>query len=280
MNHPPPPNLPQNGPIGIFDSGLGGLSVWREIVRQLPGEATLYVADQAHVPYGPRTKEQIKTFSHAITHYLLDQGAKLIVVACNTASGAALYTLRAAYPAVPFVGMEPAVKPAAERTTNGIVGVLATPTTFEGELFQRLVERFAHDVEIHTQVCPGLVEAVEAGDITTPATRALLQNCLRPLIDARIDQLVLGCTHYPFLAQPLSDILGPNVPLIDPAPAVARQVGRLLRRGHLLNERGEPSHCLLTTGDVERLRRSAATLVAYQGPTGPLTWDHGALRIA
>jgi glutamate racemase len=267
-------------PIGIFDSGLGGLSVWREIVRQLPAEATFYVADQAHVPYGPRSREEIHRFSHAITRFLLDQGAKLIVVACNTASGAALYALRDAYPDISFVGMEPAVKPAAERTHNGIVGVLATPTTFQSDLFKRLVERFAHHIEIHTQVCPGLVEAVEAGRPAAPETRALLQTCLQPLIDANIDQLVLGCTHYPFLEAPIRDILGPDFPLIDPAPAVARQVGRVLKSQNLCHQTGKrPHHTLSTTGDERNLRAGAGQMVGYRGNTVKLTWCEDSLRI-
>lgn len=277
MNDQLSPSNP--APIGIFDSGLGGLSVWREIVRQHPRESTLYVADQAHIPYGPRSQDEIKTFSYGITRFLLDQGAKLIVVACNTASGAALYALRAGYPNVPFVGMEPAVKPAAEQTQNGIVGVLATPTTFQGNLFKRLVDRFANHIEIHTQVCPGLVEAVEAGHVTSPETRALLQGCLQPLIDANIDHLVLGCTHYPFLRGPIQDILGPGIPLIDPAPAVARQVGRVLYRHGLWNQTVAAHHRLCSTGNAHRLTTAANELVAYQGQGEQLSWRERSLRI-
>src|SRR5512139_868791 len=159
--------------IGVFDSGIGGLSVWREIARQLPQEDTIYFADQIHIPYGPRSLEEIRAFSEAITRFLLDRDCKLIVVACNAASAAALKYLRTAFPEVPFVGMEPAVKPAAETTHTGAVGVLATPATFQGELFASVVERFANGVQLVNQICPGLVEQVEAGRLDTPDTDAM-----------------------------------------------------------------------------------------------------------
>ena len=262
--------------IGIFDSGVGGLSVWREIVRQMPHAGTLYLADQAHVPYGPRSAEEILGFARSITDFLLAQGAGIIVVACNTASGVALHELRAAYPDVPFVGMEPAVKPAAEQTHNGRVGVIATPTTFQGTLFKQLADRFGHDVEIHTRICPGLVAAVEAGDLDTPGTRLLLETCLAPLIATGIDQLVLGCTHYPFLRPTIERIVGPDVAVIDPAPAVARQTGRLLRKQDLLShDTGPPHHTFFTSGPAARLHRMARTLVGYEGKVTACTW-HGA----
>jgi len=218
------------GFIGIFDSGVGGLSVWREVTRQLPREDVLYLADQAHVPYGHRSLAKVREFSEGITRFLLGQGAKVIVVACNTASAAALHYLRRAFPSVPFVGMEPAVKPAIERTRSGVVGVIATQSTFQGELFASLVERCAGDVRVLTQVCPGLVEAVEAGALDTLATEALLRECLVPLVEAGVDQLVLGCTHYPFLRPAIERVVGASITVIDPAPAVARQTGRVLAR--------------------------------------------------
>ena len=273
--------------VALFDSGVGGLSVWREVVRQLPHVNTLYLADQAHVPYGPRSADEIRAFSRDITDFLLAQGADLIVVACNTASGVALHALRREYADVPFVGMEPAVKPAAEHTANGVVGVIATPTTFQGTLFRRLAERFGADVRIITQVCPGLVEAVEGGDIATPETRGLLETYLAPLLDAGIDQLVLGCTHYPFLRAFIEDIVGPGVAVIDPAPAVARQAGRLLGEFSLTQtlSRGEreprapsPEHTLYTTGNPDRLLEAAHTLVGYTGPVVGLTWRDSKLQ--
>lgn len=261
-------------PIAVFDSGVGGLSVWREIVRQLPNEATLYVADQAHIPYGPRPLEEIRRYAEGITRFVLAQGAKLVVVACNTASGAALTHLRQMFPDVPFVGMEPAVKPAVEHTQRGIVGVIATPATFQGELFRRLVARYAGSVQVLTQTCPGLVERVEAGELNTPDTRAALEGFLRPMVEAGIDQLVLGCTHYPFLSDAIAEVVGPAVTLIDPAPAVARQVGRVLEaRGERAPDASVSHHHFYTTGDAQALAEQAQRLVGYPGPVTALQWD-------
>ncbi|MGC9349393.1 MAG: glutamate racemase [Anaerolineae bacterium] len=274
-------HLNAQGPVGIFDSGVGGLSVWREIVRQLPQERTLYLADQAHVPYGPRALSEIRDFSVGIVEFLLSLGSKVIVIACNTASGAALQHLRAAYPAIPFVGMEPAVKPAAERTRTGAVGVLATPTTFQGPLFKRLVQRFGRNVKIYTQVCPGLVEAVEAGEVTNPQTQARLAACLAPLLAADIDQLVLGCTHYPFLQSSIQALAGPSVTVIDPAPAVARQVSRVLANRGLLNTSSQQAeHLFYTSGAPATLARLVQHLVEYEGRVQGARWQNQELRIA
>lgn len=250
------------GSIGVFDSGVGGLSVWREIVRLAPHEDTVYLADQAHVPYGGRSLTEVRAFSEGIARFLLDQGAKIIVVACNTASAAALYALRRTFPQVPFVGMEPAVKPAVERTSNGVVAVIATEATFQGELFASLLERYAHDVEVLTQVCPGLVEAVEAGALDTPGTAALLRRCLTPLLEAEVDQLVLGCTHYPFLRSTIEAIVGADVSIIDPAPAVARQTASVLARRQAEASGETPGqHVFLTSGDDNCFSRTIDRLL-------------------
>jgi len=236
--------------IGVFDSGVGGLSVWREIIRRTPQHDTIYLADQAHVPYGSRSLDDVRRFSDAITRFLLARGVQTIVLACNTASAAALYPLREAYPEVPFVGMEPAVKPAAERSLTGAVGVIATQATFQGELFESLLERYAQDVQVLTQVCPGLVEAVEAGALNSPSTESLLRQCLRPLVEADVDQLVLGCTHYPFLRPAIEEVIGEGVSVIDPAPAVARQTARVVARlGSEAGQKGPGRHAFYTTGD-------------------------------
>ncbi len=251
-------------PIGVFDSGVGGLSVWREIVHRLPAENTLYVADQAHLPYGQRPLAEVRQLTESITRFLLAQGAKLIVVACNTASGAALHALRATFPDTAFVGMEPAVKPAVEHTQSGIVGVIATPATFEGDLFAGLIARFGNKVDLRTQACPGLVEAVEAGALDTPETEALLQRYLAPMLAANIDQLVLGCTHYPFLSATIQRLVGPGVTLIDPAPAVARQVERVLMQRGLLAQAGRTGrHRFYTTGDPPTFTVMARRLIGY-----------------
>jgi glutamate racemase len=226
-------------PIAIFDSGAGGLSVLKAIQAQHPHEDLLYLADQAHVPYGRREMAEIRHFSESITRYFLAQGAKMIVVACNTASAAALHYLRDVFPNVPFVGMEPAVKPAAEHTHSGVVGVLATPATFQGALYASVVERFASDVTILQNTCPGLVEQIEAGNFEGGDTERILRSALEPMLSPTndpdgIDTVVLGCTHYPFVIPQIKQIVGEGVRVIDPAPAIARQVGRLLEK-HVLH---------------------------------------------
>jgi glutamate racemase len=264
-----------SAPIGVFDSGVGGLSVWREIVRQLSEESTLYFADQAHVPYGPRPLEEVRDYAKGVARFLLRRGVKLVVVACNTASGAALQALRATFPDVPFVGMEPAVKPAAERTHSGVIGVIATPATFQGALFTSLVQRFIHQIRLETQTCPGLVDAVETGELKTPETKALLQAYLSPMVAAGIDHLVLGCTHYPFLSEAIAEVVGPGVTLVDPAPAVARQVDRVLTRRGQRNPMGTGEHLFFTTGDADRLAQMARELVGYEGEVRSAEWVAG-----
>lgn len=265
--------------IGVFDSGVGGLSVWREVVRELPDLPTLYVADQAHIPYGPRPLEEVRQFAEGITCFLLAQGATAIVLACNTASAAALHHLRALFPQVPFVGMEPAVKPAVQRTRNGRVGVIATPATFQGELFASLLARFGRDAHVIPQVCPGLVEAVEAGALDAPETEALLRSCLEPLLAAGIDELVLGCTHYPFLRPLMERIVGPGVEIIDPAPAVARQVRRVV--GDKSSTGRQPAlHKFYTTGDPAQFASALERLVGVWAEVHPLQWEGDRLQQA
>ncbi len=218
----------QGAPIGVFDSGVGGLSVLRAIRALMPNEPIIYLADQGHVPYGPRPMAEIQAFSEGVTRFLLDREVKLVVVACNTASAAALHHLRARFSDVPFVGMEPAVKPAAEHTKSGVVGVLATPATFQGALYASVVERFAQGVTVMQDTCPGLVQQIEQGDLGGQATRQILENALLPMLAKGADTIVMGCTHYPFVIPLIEQICGGQVRVIDPAPAVARQAQRLL----------------------------------------------------
>ena len=264
-----------HSPIGVFDSGVGGLSVLRAIRQQMPDLPAIFVADQAHVPYGPRPLEEVRRFSEAITRYLLSQGAGLVVVACNTASAAALYFLRQSFPETPFVGMEPAVKPAAEQTRSGVVGVLATPATFQGALYASVVERFANGVQILQHTCPGLVGQIEAGELDTPKTRAILADALLPMLAEGIDTVVLGCTHYPFVIPLIQEIVGPGVRVIDPAEAVAHQVGRLLQidPAGLANPKGRANVRFLTTGDPERLRKLLPKLLGETGVVERLTFS-------
>lgn len=221
-------------PIGIFDSGVGGLSVLREIRRELPHENLLYVADSGHAPYGDKPNHHIEERALAITEFLISQHAKAIVVACNTATGAAVATLREQF-SVPIIAIEPAIKPAAAMTKSGVVGVLATSRTLASENFAKLTSRFGAEVKILVQACPGLVEQVEAGDLSGDKTRALLEQYLLPLLQQKADTLVLGCTHYPFLTALVQEIAGPQVTIIDPAAAVARELRRRLGSGGLLS---------------------------------------------
>jgi glutamate racemase len=222
-----PTFFPKNA-IGIFDSGVGGLSVLREIRNQIPDSPIIYLGDQFHVPYGSRELEEVYSLSKVISQFLLDLGAHIIVVACNTASAAALYRLREEFPDTPFVGMEPAVKPAAEKTHTGKVGVLATPATFQGRLYNSVVERFAKNVRIYQNTCSGLVKEIEKGNFSGIETRNILENALFPMLENEIDSVVLGCTHYPFVIPLIKEIVGPDVTVIDPAPAVAKQTMRIL----------------------------------------------------
>jgi glutamate racemase len=217
---------PVTTPIGIFDSGVGGLAVLDELERLAPGHPMVYLADQAWMPYGERTLDEVRARSEMMTRLLLDRGAGLIVVACNSASAAALHTLRRTFPTTPFVGMEPAVKPAAEHTARGVIGVLATNATFQGELYASVVDRHARGVTIVEQACPGLATAVEQGNVEEASV--LLAEYLPPLLAEDVDAVVLGCTHYSFLLPEIKAAVGPDVHVIDPALAVARQALRLL----------------------------------------------------
>ncbi|MBQ0096592.1 MAG: glutamate racemase [Bacteroidales bacterium] len=223
---------------GIFDSGFGGLSVLKEIVRLLPGESYLYYADSAHCPYGEKTREYVIDRALAISHLLMERGADIIVVACNTATAAAIRTLRATWPDFPFVGMEPAVKPAALHTHSGVIGILATAGTLKGSNYLDLREKYSDKVRVVEHVGQGFVELVEKGILDGPEAEATVRASVTPLLDAGADTIVLGCTHYPFLEPVIRRVAGPDVEIINPAPAVARQVERLLpRRPH---ETGNP----------------------------------------
>ena len=236
----------------------------------MPEEPIIYFGDQGHVPYGSRSLEQIQTFSEAITRFLLAQAAKIIVVACNTASAAALNYLREKFPDVPFVGMEPAVKPAAEYTQTGKVGVLATPATFQGALYSSVVERFANGVELLQDTCPGLVQQIEQGNLDGTETRRILEEALLPMLEQNIDTVVLGCTHYPFVIPLIQRIVGDarRVRVIDPAPAVAKQVRRLLEaRGMKKGSRSRGDIKFYTSGNSEALKSMLPVLLGESGAT-------------
>lgn len=265
-----------NSPIGIFDSGVGGISVLRAIREQMPEESVLYFGDQGHIPYGPRPMEQIREFSEAITEFLLSQDAKIVVVACNTASAAALKYLRERFPNIPFVGMEPAVKPAAEYTQTGKVGVLATPATFQGALYASVVERFANGVELFQNTCNGLVQQIEQGNLEGEQTRKILEGALLPMLGQNIDTVVLGCTHYPFVIPLIQEIVGGNVHVIDPAPAVARQTEHLLEAQGMRNQSESKGVVkLYTSGDPDRLRILLPKLLGESWGVQKVEWGNG-----
>ena len=246
--------MDRSQPIGVFDSGVGGLSVLREIRRELPNETLYYVADSAHIPYGEKSRQFVEARSVAITAFLLSRGAKAIVVACNTATGAAIGLLRSSF-TLPIIGMEPAVKPAAEKTKAGVVAVLATNRTLSSDKFADLLVRFGKDVEVLVQPCAGLVEQVEAGELSGNKTSALLQRYILPLLEKGADTLVMGCTHYPFLVPLIREIAGPSVAIIDPSAAVAREVRRRLQNHELLSrDSGPGTELFWTSGALDRVR--------------------------
>lgn len=243
-----PSNLQTVGcrPIGVMDSGVGGLSVLRHIHRLLPHESLTYVADSQYAPYGSLSPEKITERCFAVADFLIAQGIKVLVVACNTATAAAITGMRARYD-LPIIGMEPAVKPAAAASKNGIIGVLATVGTLKSAQFAALLESYGRNVEVVTQGCIGLVECIERGETNTDSTKALLTSYCTPLLEAGADTIVLGCTHYPFVRELIQDIVGDDVTLIDTGAAVANYLQTTLQSQSLINSsKEEPSITIWT----------------------------------
>lgn len=243
--------------IGIFDSGVGGLSVWKELVKILPGNNFVYLSDNAYCPYGERPQEEIIERACKITDFLISLDVKIVVVACNTATAAAIETLRNRY-SMPFVGMEPAVKPAALHSRTGVIGVLATKNTFKGKLYSGTLQKFASEVKVVEQVGYGLVELVEAGKTNGVETTKLLKKYILPMITLGADHIVLGCTHYPFLKDEIQKIAGNSIVILDPAPAVARHTFDILSEMNLLASEPIDPMCqtiFFSTGPVENLEK-------------------------
>ncbi len=226
-------------PIGVFDSGVGGISVLKHIRDLMPHENLIYVADSRHAPYGNQTPEFIQERSFWLAEFLLRQGVKALVVACNTATAAAVAGLRERYPDLTIIGMEPAVKPAVAATKTGVVGVLATSGTLKSAQFAALLEHYGQGVEVVTQACVGLVECVEKGALTSSSTKALLKQYVQPLLDAKADTIVLGCTHYPFVRTLIEELVGKDVVLIDTGAAVAKHLKNRLQENQLLRASDE-----------------------------------------
>lgn len=255
--------------IGVLDSGVGGLSVLREIHRLLPDFPTLYIADQAHLPYGPRPVEELFGYVEAMTRFLVDQGAVMVVLACHSASAASLQPLRDQYPHIPFVGMEPAVKPAVEATRSGVVGVLTTKATAEGALYRRVLARYATDVKVITQVAPGLVTLAEEGARAVDEAERIIRHYVEPLREAGADQIVLACTHFPFLADSIRAVAGDGIALVDPSEAVARQVARVLPPVQPVPTQSR----YYTTGDADRFGQMVKRLTGVDASVGRLLWN-------
>ncbi|WP_342114019.1 glutamate racemase [Pseudoduganella sp. OTU4001] len=267
MTHAVPSSA--DAPIGVFDSGVGGLSVLRHIHAQLPHEHVLYFADSAFAPYGAKTDEWLVQRALDVTAFLISRGAKALVVACNTATVAAIKAVRTAYPALPVVGVEPGLKPGAAATRNGTVGVLATASTLRGEKFLALREQIssANGTRFLLQPCGGLVERIEQGDLSGAETAAMLEGFVTPLLDQGADTLVLGCTHYPFVREAIASLVAERgdsaaVTLIDTGDAVARQLARLLEGAGLQRPGGTPAHLRgYTSGNAAALEQQFANLL-------------------
>ena len=242
--------------IGVYDSGVGGLSVWRELVKLMPDEDYVYFSDAAHCPYGPKDPSFIVERACAVTDFFLEKGCNLVVVACNTATAAAISHLRSHYD-IPFVGMEPAIKPAILHSKSGVVGVLATAGTFKGKLYLNTLARFSGDVKVIQRVGEGLVETVEKGILDGPEVEAMIHRCIDPMLEAGADHIVLGCTHYPFLQPVIERLAGPSVTVVNPAPAVARQARRLLNKKNEPTQKGS-TEFYSSSKDISILLRLAS----------------------
>jgi glutamate racemase len=247
--------------VGVFDSGVGGLSVLRALRERLPGVPLRYIADSAHAPYGERDAAHVIARSMALTRRLVDDGAQLVVVACNTATALAVQALRERWPELPVVGVEPGIKPAVARSRGGRIGVMATPATLGSARFLALLERHRGAAQWFLQPCPGLAAAIERGSLDDPSLMDLLQRFACPLREARVDTVVLGCTHYPFVAPALQRLLGEEVGLLDTAQAIAQRAAALCK----LEPSDAATMSLQTTGSASVLSRLAQQWLTHEG---------------
>ena len=251
--------MSNSDPIGVFDSGIGGLSVLSKIRAQLPAENLVYIADTAYVPYGNKSEYEIKQRAELISQYFIEQHrVKAIVIACNTATAAAIVHLRD-HLSIPIIGMEPGLKPAVEQSRSGVVGILATENTLKSEKFNHLVNRFGEQTEVISQQSSGLVERIEQGDFIGPETRMLVQQYLSPLLEKGVDSIVLGCTHYPFIRPLIEELAGVTVQVIETGDAVARHLKNRLEQLHLINSSTESGKLSFFTTDINTDRQQYAS---------------------
>lgn len=250
-----------NRPIGAFDSGVGGLSVWKAIRRLLPEESITFLADSGHVPYGEKSTTELEGLTDRITQFLLEKDCKIVVVACNTATVHAISYLRGRFPEVPFVGVVPVVKTLSSRTRTGTIAVLSTPATSKSAYLAGLFEEFAPGKQVVNVGCDGLEDLVESGLVGTKATTALLERHLEPVRKSDADVVGLGCTHYPFLRHRIKSLPGPGFTLYDPSKPVARRVRQVLAERELLASNPEPTFDFYTTGDAATVQRVASRLL-------------------
>ncbi len=252
-----------NRPVGLFDSGVGGLTIWRATKALLPQESLIFLADSGHVPYGEKGPEEIHDLTTRIVRFLKQFDVKLIVVACNTATVHALDHLRETFPELPFVGVVPVVKTLARRTQTGTIAVLSTPSTARSPYLTGLIEEFAADKHVLRVGIDGLEDAVESGKALSNSTTAILEQYLAPVVESDADVVGLSCTHYPFLRRRIKRILGPDVRVYDPSKPVARRVRQLLEQGDALAENADPTYRFFTTGDTELFSRVATGLLRF-----------------
>jgi glutamate racemase len=248
-------------PIGLFDSGIGGTSIWKEVIKLLPFEQTIYLADSKNAPYGEKTPDEIIALSIKNTEYLIAKGCKLIIVACNTATTNAIDYLRTHYP-IPFIGIEPAIKPAALFSKTGAIGILATKGTLSSKLFEKTANEYTKNITKIEQDGEGLVPLIEAGKLNAPETKQLLTKYLTPMLQFNIDHLVLGCTHYPYLIPQIAHILGPQVTIIDSGAAVAKQTKAILEKNNLLATNNQPVSHTLYINSSKKVLENMVEMVA------------------
>ena len=274
----PSPTRPstQSDPIGVFDSGVGGLTILREIRAALPCEDLVYVADAGHLPYGDKPLDFVRGRALAITEFLVGLGAKAIVVACNTATAAAIDSLRERY-AIPFIGVEPAVKPAAAASRSGAIGVLATNATLNSARYAALVERFAQGTRVLEQPCAGLADHIERGGLDDAATEELVRGFVAPLLAAGADTIVLGCTHYPLIAHIVRKVAGPQIAVVENGTAVARELARQLTAHGCQRSEGIGAQTFWASGRIGEMEQVLPRLWPAHARVMPLPHSAGGL---